>query len=55
MPEPEKDDNVPPKNVMSPTAKSVDASDNVMVRVDVSPDFSVVALAVMVTVGASVS
>ena len=55
MPDPEKDDNVPPLNVMSPTAKSVDASDNVIVRVDVSPDFSVVALAVMVTVGANVS
>ena len=52
MPEPEKDDNVPPKNVMSPTAKSVDASDNVIVRVDVSPDFSVVVLAEIETVGA---
>jgi len=50
-----KDDNVPPLNVMSLTAKSVEASDNVMVRVEVSPDFSVVALAVMLTVGASVS
>jgi hypothetical protein len=55
VPEPEKDDNVPPLNVMSPTAKSVEASDNAIVRVDVSPDFSVVALAVMVTVGANVS
>ena len=52
MPEPVKDDNVPPPNVMSPTAKLVDASDNVMVRVDVSPDFSVVALAEIETVGA---
>ena len=55
MPDPEKDDNVPPLNVMSPTAKSVDASDNVIVRVDVSPDFSVVALAAIETVGACVS
>ena len=46
------DDRVPPLNVMSPTAKSVDASDNVIVRVDVSPDFSVVALAEIETVGA---
>ena len=52
MPDPEKDDKVPPLNVMSPTAKSVDASDNVIVRVDVSPDFSVVALAEIETVGA---
>ena len=46
------EDRVPPLNVMSPTAKSVDASDNVIVRVDVSPDFSVVALAEIETVGA---
>jgi hypothetical protein len=52
VPEPVKDDNVPPLNVMSPTAKLVDTSDNVMVRVDVSPDFSVVALAEIETVGA---
>ena len=52
MPDPEKDDNVPPLNVMSPTTKSVEASDNVIVRVDVSPDFSVVALAEIETVGA---
>jgi hypothetical protein len=50
-----KDDNVPPLNVMSPTAKSVDASDNVNVNDDVSPDFSVVALAAIETVGACVS
>ena len=52
VPEPVKDDNVPPPNVMSPTAKLVEASDNVMVRVDVSPDLSVVALAEIETVGA---
>jgi hypothetical protein len=52
VPEPEKDDKVPPLNVMSPTTKSVDASDNVIVRVDVSPDLSVVALAVIEIVGA---
>ena len=50
-----KDDNVPPLNVTSPTTKSVEASDKVNVKVDVSPDFSVVALAAMLTVGTRVS
>ena len=52
MPEPVNDDSVPPLAVISVTTKSVEASDNVMVRVDVSPDFSVVALAEIETVGA---
>ena len=50
-----KDDNVPPLNVMSPTAKSVDASDNVNVNDDVSPDFNEAELAAIETVGACVS
>ena len=41
VPEPVNDDNVPPLDVMSPTTKSVEASDKVNVNVDVSPDFSV--------------
>ena len=52
VPEPVNDDSVPPLAVISVTTKSVEASDNVMVRVDVSPDFSVVALAEIETVGA---
>jgi len=55
VPEPLNDDNVPPLNVMSPTAKSVEASDNVMVRVDVSPDFNETEPAAIETVGACVS
>ena len=55
VPEPLNDDNVPPLNVMSPTAKSVEASDNVMVRVEVSPDFSEAEPAAIETVGACVS
>ena len=35
VPEPLNDDNAPPLNVMSPTAKSVEASDNVNVNVEV--------------------
>ena len=52
VPEPANDDNVPPLTVMSPTTKSVAASDKVNVNVEVSPDFSVVALAAIETVGA---
>ena len=46
------DDRVPPLKVMSATAKSVEASDKVKVNVDVSPDFSVDALAAIETEGA---
>ena len=46
------DDNVPPLNVMSPSTKFVEASDKVKVNVDVSPDFSVDALAAIETEGA---
>ena len=46
------DDNVPPLAVRSPSTKFVAASDKVNVKVDVSPDFSVVALAEIETVGA---
>ena len=50
------DDNVPPLTVMSPTANVVDVSDNVMVNVEVSPDFRVDELAeIELTVGAVVS
>ena len=55
VPEPLNDDNVPPLAVISVTTKLVDASDSVNVNVDVSPDFSVVALAAMLTVGTRVS
>ena len=55
VPEPANDDNVPPLTVMSPTTKSVAASDKVNVNVDVSPDFNVDALAAIETVGACVS
>ena len=41
------EDNVPPLNVMSPTTKSVEASDNVMVNTEVSHDFKVDLLAVI--------
>ncbi len=55
-PEPANDDNVPPLTVMSPTANVVDVSDNVMVNVEVSPDFRVDELAeIELTVGAVVS
>jgi len=51
-----KDDNVPPLNVMSPTTKSVEASDNVMVNTEVSHDFKVDLLAVIeLTEGTCVS
>jgi hypothetical protein len=46
------DDRVPPLNVMSPSAKFVEASDRVNVNVEFSPDFSVDALAVIETEGA---
>ena len=46
------EESVPPVTETSPVAKFDDASDNVIVRVDVSPDFSVVALAEIETVGA---
>jgi hypothetical protein len=55
-PEPANDDKVPPLTVMSPTANVVDDSDNVMVNVEVSPDFNVEELAeIELTVGAVVS
>ena len=46
------DASVPPVAVASPVTKFVDGSDKVNVNVDVSPDFSVVALAEIETVGA---
>jgi hypothetical protein len=50
------DDNVPPLNVTSPTTKSVEASDNVIVNTEVSPDFKVDLLAVIeLTEGTCVS
>jgi hypothetical protein len=50
------DESVPPETVMSPTAKSVAASDSVNVMVSVWPDLSVPEpVRVKVTVGASVS
>jgi hypothetical protein len=52
VPEPENDDKVPPLNVMSPTTKSVEASDKVNVNVDVSPDFNEAELAAIETDGA---
>ena len=55
VPEPVNDDKVPPLAVMSVTTKLVDASDNVNVNVEVSPDFNVDALAEIETVGACVS
>ena len=56
VPEPVKDDNVPPLNVTSPTTKSVEASDNVMVNTEVSHDFKVDLLAVIeLTEGTCVS
>jgi hypothetical protein len=55
VPEPANDDNVPPLTVMSPTTKSVAASDKVSVNVEVSPDFNVDALAAIETVGAVAS
>ena len=55
VPEPAKDDSVPPLTVMSPTTKSFEASDKVNVNVEVWPDFSVDALAAIETVGAVVS
>ena len=50
--EPVNDDSIPPLAVISVTTKLVDASDKVNVNVDVSPDFSVDALAAIETVGA---
>ena len=55
VPEPVNDDKVPPLAIMSVTTKLVDASDNVNVNVEVSPDFSVDALAAIETVGTRVS
>ena len=50
------DDRVPPLNVTSPTTKSVEASDNVIVNTEVSPDFKVDLLAVIeLTEGTCVS
>ena len=46
------DDRVPPLKVMSPTTKSVEASDKVNVNVDVSPDFNEAELAAIETDGA---
>ena len=47
---------LPPETVMSPAAKSDDASDSVNVTVSVCPDFKELEPArVMVTVGAAVS
>ena len=56
VPEPVKDDKVPPLAVTSPTTKSVEASDNVMVNTEVSHDFKVDLLAVIeLTEGTCVS
>ena len=52
VPEPEKDDNVPPLNVMSPSTKFVEASDKVKVNVEFSPDFNEAELAAIETDGA---
>ena len=53
---PVNDDSVPPLTVMSPTTKFVDASDKVIVSVDVWPDFNVDELATIeLTDGAVVS
>ena len=46
------ENSVPPITVISPGVKPVGASKNVNVNVDFSPDFSVVALAAIETVGA---
>jgi hypothetical protein len=55
-PEPANDDRVPPLTVMSPTAKLVEASDNVNVNTEVSPDFNDDRLAVIeLTEGRTVS
>ena len=55
-PEPANDDRAPPLTVMSPTAKLVEASDNVNVNTEVSPDFSADELAVIeLTEGRTVS
>ena len=55
VPEPEKDDNVPPLNVTSPTTKSVEASDKLKVNVEFSPDFNEAELAAIETAGGVVS
>jgi hypothetical protein len=52
---PVNEDNVPPLTVMSPTTKSVAASDNVKVNVDVCPDLNDVDDAAIDTVGTVVS
>ena len=49
------EESVPPVTETSPVAKFEDASDNVIVKVDVSPDFSVDELAEIETVGTRVS
>jgi hypothetical protein len=49
------EDNVPPLNVMSPSTKFVEASDNVNVKVDAWPERNEVELAEIVTVGAVAS
>ena len=49
------EESVPPVTETSPVAKFDDASDNVIVKVDVSPDFSVDELAEIETVGTRVS
>ena len=49
------EESVPPVTETSPVAKFDDASDKVIVSVDVSPDFNVDALAEIETVGTRVS
>jgi hypothetical protein len=49
------EESVPPVTETSPVAKFDDASDNVTVNVDVSPDFNETELAEIETVGACVS
>ena len=49
------EESVPPVTETSPVAKFDDASDNVIVKVDISPDFSVDELAEIETVGTRVS
>ena len=46
------EESVPPETETSPVAKFEDASDNVIVKVDVSPDFNEAELAAIETVGA---
>jgi hypothetical protein len=55
VPEPANDDRVPPLTVMSPTTKSVAASDKVNVNIEVWPERNEDELAEIDTVGAVVS